>query len=95
MDGEVEGDVERCVEERVESVRVNVYIYSRCSVSLLRYGLCKKTDRELVKLGLENERNLKESLAVSAIKSNPNLNTYAKNNAKIKAMIGSLIKNNI
>ena len=37
---------------------------------------------------------MNESLAVSAIKSNPKLfYTYAKNNAKVKAKIGTLIKN--
>ena len=57
-----------------------------------------KIENKLTKLekdilvSFENERNLKESFAVSAIKSNPKLfYTYAKNNAKVKAKIGSLI----
>ena len=39
---------------------------------------------------------MNESLAVSAIKSNPKLfYTYAKNNSKVKAKIGPLIKNEV
>ena len=47
-------------------------------------------------LSFENERNLNESLAVSAIKSNPRFfYTYAKNNANVKAKIDPLIKNEV
>ena len=51
-----------------------------------------KLEKDIL-LSFENERNLNESLAVSAIKSNPKyFYTYAKNNAKVKAKIGPLIK---
>ena len=47
-------------------------------------------------LSFENERNLNESLAVSAIKSNPKfIYTYAESNAKVKAKISLLIKNEV
>ena len=54
-----------------------------------------KLEKDIL-LSFKNERNLNESLAVSAIKSNQKLfYTYAKNNAKVKAEIGSLIKNEV
>ena len=54
-----------------------------------------KLEKDIL-LSFENERNLNESLALSAIKSNPKLfYTYAKNNAKVKAKIGPLIKNEV
>ena len=56
----------------------------------------KKSEKKKFLSSFENERNLNESFAVSATRSNPKFfYACAKNNTKVKTKIGPLMKNEV